>query len=129
MKINQVKEICLYVSDLNISKKFYQDLFGFELINQVENRFVFLRVGKQVLLLFNPKESENQKNLPPHFAYGKQHIAFEAEVTDYSRWRDKVIKSGLEILQEQEWKNHFHSFYFQDPDGHVLEILPPGVWE
>ncbi len=49
-----------------------------------------------------------KKNLPAHYAEGKQRLAFE--------------------VPEQAWKKGLKSFYFSDPAGNVLEIVPEGIW-
>lgn len=129
MKITQIKETCLYVQDLNITKNFYHDKLGFSIISQVDNRHIFFRVGTSVLLCFLPEVTKNEANLPPHYAYGNQHIAFEVEGTDYQLWLDKIIAAEIKVIHRQEWRNNLFSFYFLDPDGHVLEIVPEGIWD
>ena len=129
MKLGSIKESCLYVKDLSASKKFYQEILGLELISFVEGRHVFFRIGHQVLLCFNPNTTKDETTLPPHFAYGKQHIAFEVNMEEYEKWKDKILKSGTVITHEHTWSKNLNSFYFEDPDGHVLEILQPGIWD
>nr|WKN36414.1 VOC family protein [Tunicatimonas sp. TK19036] len=129
MSINFIKETCLYVSDLNRTRAFYEEVLGFSVISQVENRHIFFRVGKQVLLCFNPEATKNEKTLPPHFAYGAQHVAFEIPAEEYARWKRRLIDNGITIIHEQTWKGDLMSCYFHDPDGHVLELIPPGIWE
>ncbi len=129
MKIIQIKETCLYVQDLSISKSFYHNKLGFSIISHVENRHIFFRVGSSILLCFIPEVTKNEKNLPPHYAYGPQHIAFEVQAEDYNFWMDKVKAEGIELIHIQKWKNKLNSFYFRDPDGHILEIVPTGIWE
>ena len=130
MRFKQIKESCLYVSDLRQSHAFYHDLLGFELISLVDNRHAFFRVGSSVLLCFIPEVTKNETTLPPHFAYGPQHIAFEVDLADYEDIKNQVRDSGIEIIHEQPWqKGKYESFYFLDPDKHVLEIVPTGMWD
>ncbi len=129
MEITQIKETCLYVADLESTKAFYNGKLGFEVISKVENSHVFFRVGKSVLLCFIPQTSKAKESPPPHFAYGHQHIAFEVSPEEYRDWKNKIESWDIEIIQEQVWKNNLESFYFLDPDNHVLEIIPEGVWD
>jgi catechol 2,3-dioxygenase-like lactoylglutathione lyase family enzyme len=129
MEIRQVKETCLYIQDLDRAKDFYNGILGFPIISKVNNRHIFFRAGSSVLLCFNPDVTKNEDKLPPHFAFGKQHIAFEVDQADYSGWLEKILSKGIIITHEQEWKDGLKSFYFEDPDGHVLEIIPNGIWE
>jgi catechol 2,3-dioxygenase-like lactoylglutathione lyase family enzyme len=32
------------------------------------------------------------------------------------------------IESRMEWPRGGKSIYFRDPDGHLLEVLTPGVW-
>ena len=129
MSIQFIKEVCLYVSDLERTRAFYENVLGFSVISQVDQRHVFFRVGKQVLLCFNPEATKNEKVLPPHFATGRQHVAFEIAVEEYEPWKQTLAEAGIAILHEQHWKENLYSCYFHDPDGHVLEFVPPGIWE
>lgn len=129
MNISQIKETCLYISDLNKSQAFYQGKLGLPVISKVDNRHIFFRAGSSVLLCFIPEATKKEATLPPHFAYGKQHIAFETSQEEYIAWKEKIRQLQIPILHEQAWKNHLESFYFEDPDGHVLEIVPRGIWK
>jgi catechol 2,3-dioxygenase-like lactoylglutathione lyase family enzyme len=129
MKIKQIKETCLYVQNLNKIQDFYHFKLGLPIISMVENRHIFFRAGTSVLLCFIPDTTKQEKNLPPHYAYGKQHIAFEVDQNDYHLWLEKLKKENVEILHQQSWKDNLQSFYFHDPEGHVLEIVPEGIWE
>jgi catechol 2,3-dioxygenase-like lactoylglutathione lyase family enzyme len=129
MNIRQIKETCIYVSDLDITEKFYHEILGFELISKVKGRHVFFRAGTSVLLCFNPEKTKNDTSLPPHYAYGPMHLAFEVDSSEYDGWKNKIRDNNIPIIQEQEWKPGIQSFYFHDPDGHVLEIVPYGMWD
>ena len=129
MEFTQIKETCLYVSDLDQSYVFYHNKSGLPLISRVPNRHVFFRLGSSVLLCFLPEVTKEEQELPPHYAWGKQHIAFEVNQTKYSETKESIIQKGIAITHTHQWKGGFESFYFEDPDGHVLEIVPQGMWE
>ncbi len=126
---SQIKETCLYISNLDISESFYNGKLGLPVISKVNHRHIFFRAGSSVLLCFLPEVTKNEQQLPPHFAYGKQHIAFETSPDEYTGWKKLISEKGIAITHEQEWKDGLQSFYFEDPDGHVLEIVPKGIWE
>ncbi len=126
--ITHIKETCIYVQDLVRTRQFYQEIMGFELINFTAGRHVFFRAGESVLLCFDPAVTKEEKVLPPHHAEGHQHLAFEVPAAEYEQTKTNVIKSGIEIIFEQEWPRGLRSFYFLDPDEHVLEIVPSGLW-
>ena len=128
MKILRIKETCLYVSDLAQTKDFYADKLGLELYSWVKGRHVFFKAGESMLLCFNPEVTRNDQRLPPHFAEGKMHLAFECSPAEYDAWRAKVATAGIPITHEQVWSKEKRSFYFDDPDGHVLEIAEETIW-
>ncbi len=129
MQISKVKETCLYISEINRSEQFYNGQLGLPVISKVKDRHIFFRAGSSVLLCFIAEATRAEKILPPHYAYGKQHIAFEVPEEEYVQWKEKMLRAGIAITHEQSWKDNKSSFYFEDPDGNVLEILPPGIWE
>ncbi|QDH80673.1 glyoxalase [Echinicola soli] len=129
MDYTQIKETCLYIPDLDRAEEFYHKKLGMPVISKEEGRHIFFRCGTAVLLCFIPETTKNEKVLPPHFASGKQHIAFEVEASAYPKSKAELIEKGIVITHEQEWKDGLESCYFEDPFGHVLEIVPRGIWE
>ncbi len=129
MKVTQIKETCLYISDLDQAEEFDQGKLEFPLISKIKDRHIFFRCGSSVLLCFIPEATRNETVLPSHFAEGKQHIAFEVEWKDYQSTKQKLINRGIPIIHTQEWGEGLESIYFEDPFGHVLEVVPKGIWE
>jgi catechol 2,3-dioxygenase-like lactoylglutathione lyase family enzyme len=129
MKINQIKETCLYVSDLNTVKTFYSEKLGLELMSFVENNHVFFRAGSSVLLCFNAEVTKNKTEIPPHYGAGDIHFAFEVDAADYEGSKQEIIDAGIEIEQEVDWGVGMRSFYFRDPENNLVEIVQVGFWE
>jgi catechol 2,3-dioxygenase-like lactoylglutathione lyase family enzyme len=129
LRIRQIKETSLYVADLERSLHFYHQLLGLPVISREEGRHVFLRAGQSVLLLFNAARTSQDTCLPPHGGYGHLHLAFEVALDEYQRWKDILPGVGIPVIHEHHWQGAIRSFYFHDPDGHVLEIVPTGMWD
>lgn len=129
LMIRQIKETCLYAADLEKTEHFYKEILGLDMIGKKPGKHVFFRVGNDVLLLFNPDDSKQKTELPGHYARGKQHIAFEVSNVDYEKTKQELIDKGVEITHEEHWRDNILSFYFEDPDGHVLEIMNEGLWD
>ncbi|HET9485836.1 MAG TPA: VOC family protein [Chryseosolibacter sp.] len=128
MEFLRIKETCIYIQDLEKARHFYQGTLGLPVINYAEGKHLFLRVGESVLLLFNPEDSKYKTSPPAHFGGGKQHFAFE--VRNYEECKRQVREKGIEIIDELTWQSGKRSFYFNDPEGNVLEILPKkGIWD
>jgi len=128
MSILKIKESVLYCRNLEETREFYHEVLGFPVIDFVEGHHIFFSAGTTVLLCFNPETSKLKKSPPPHYARGPQHIAFEVKEADYVNWNEKLQKLNIEIIDEITWDNGLKSFYFRDPDSHILEIVPRGIW-
>jgi len=127
--ISHIKETCLYIKDLDQAEQFYHKLLKFPLIARVQDRHIFFRVGQSVLLCFNADVTKNDSHLPPHFAYGNQHMAFQVSRDNYWAIKDTIKQLGVDIIHEEHWRKGVESFYFCDPENNVLEIVPEGMWE
>lgn len=79
----KIKETCLYVSNLERAKIFYESTLELPLIAYLPGKHAFFKVGHSVLLLFNPADSKTKISPPPHYGGGKQHVAFEVSEADY----------------------------------------------
>jgi catechol 2,3-dioxygenase-like lactoylglutathione lyase family enzyme len=129
IKILQIKETCLYITDVARCKSFYHDLLGLPIISEHPNNHIFFSAGSSVLLCFLVEKSRKQQSPPAHYAYGKQHIAFEVAEEDYEATKDELRALNISITYEHRWPNGRLSAYFEDFDGHVLEIVPYGLWD
>jgi catechol 2,3-dioxygenase-like lactoylglutathione lyase family enzyme len=130
IKFSGIKETCIYVHDLEVARTFYIDRLGLTLISYVPGKHLFLRAGHSVLLIFNPEDSKNKKSPPAHFGGGHQHFAFEVKDVDYDSAKKMITSKSIEIIDEITWPSGRQSFYFNDPEKNVLEIVPEtGIWD
>jgi catechol 2,3-dioxygenase-like lactoylglutathione lyase family enzyme len=127
--ITRIKETCLYVTNLEKTKAFYHQKLGLPLISMVPGRHIFFQAGESVLLCFIASQTEKETILPPHGATGRIHFAFEVEQQEYEKVVQEIENSGIGITHHHTWPNGVRSFYFSDPDEHVVEILEEGLWE
>ncbi|MCS6896219.1 MAG: VOC family protein [Bacteroidia bacterium] len=124
--LSHIKETCLYIQNTQRTRAFYEGILGLPCIAELPERFVFFRVGADMLLCFIPEFSANNPILPTHWATGPQHLAFETP--DYQNWKAYLQQQGVAIEHEAVWQTGRRSFYFRDPDGHSIEIVEPGIW-
>ena len=89
----------------------------------------FFKAGESVLLCFIAEKTKQEIQLPTHGASGTIHFAFEVPRQEYDASLQKVQDTGITILHQQVWKDNLRSFYFHDPDNHLLEIIEEGLWE
>jgi catechol 2,3-dioxygenase-like lactoylglutathione lyase family enzyme len=52
----------------------------------------------------------------------KGHVAYQ--VTDLAKWRDRLEKAGMKILDSAAIPG-FERFEFRDPFGHRVELIQP----
>jgi catechol 2,3-dioxygenase-like lactoylglutathione lyase family enzyme len=55
-------------------------------------------------------------------------MAFSIEAADLDAWEQRLRDHGIAIESRVRWQRGGTSLYFRDPDGHLLELLTPGVW-
>lgn len=129
MKFTQLKETCIYATDLEKIKDFYGELLELPVISYVKDKHIFFRSGASVLLCFNPEDSKIKQSPPGHYAHGKLHFAFEVVPEKYEETKKEIIAKGIIIIDTIIWENGQESFYFEDPVGNVLEVVPVGIWD
>lgn len=130
-----VLETVLYARDLERAAAFYEEVLGFPLIAGDGKRFHgFHAGGRQVLLIFQhgatleSAPATGEGTIPPHDGSGAQHIGFAIAAKDYEPWKWHLAGAGVIIESEASWARGGRSLYFRDPDGHLLELVTPGIW-
>jgi catechol 2,3-dioxygenase-like lactoylglutathione lyase family enzyme len=108
--------------------RFYVELLGMRIIGRNEGRFLFLRAGGSVLLLFEREAARRQESPPPHGCSGPGHVCFRVPRSAYREWSAHLEASGVHLIEETRWPSGGRSFYFHDPDGNVLEIADRDIW-
>jgi catechol-2,3-dioxygenase len=127
-QVNGILETSLYVESAARSAEFYRRVFGFEPLESGEplndeTRLCPMRAGdRSVLLLFKKGAT------PDTDAAGAIHIAFGIARSDLSRWEQWLAELGISIELRKTWQYGAEALYFRDPDGHLLEVVTPGVW-
>ena len=127
-QVNGILETSLYVESAARSAEFYRTVFGFEPLEpgeplNDETRLCPMRAGdRSVLLLFKKGATRDTD------ASGAIHIAFGIARSELSAWERWLSELDIPIESRQKWKYGGEALYFRDPDGHLLEVVTPGVW-
>lgn len=133
LEVKGIGEAALHVEDLQRSIQFYEDLLGFKRILG-DDRFCAFRVSdEQTFLLFKKGGTLEPVELPggvipPHDGSGHLHLAFLIGQDDFSRWEARLDSKGVAIESKVQWGSGARSLYFRDPDGHLIELGTPGIW-
>ena len=80
-------------------------------------------VPATVLLLFK------KGSTPDTDATGAIHIAFAIARSQLSAWEAWLRDQQIPIESRKTWNFGGEALYFRDPDGHLLEVVTPGVWD
>ncbi len=130
MHIPGLHHITAMASDIERTTNFYTEILG-------------MRLVKRTLNFDNPEaphfyfatEDGHPGSVITYFGYDRarmrrgqlgrgltHHFAFEVEDDAAQHaWRDRLQSFGLQPTTILD-RSYFHSIYFQDPDGHILEI-------
>lgn len=129
LNIESVLETCMYVDDLVEAERFYRQTLGLEFVSRQEGRHVFFRVGRSMLLVFDPRQcADASSTLPPHGTVGAGHVAFAVVQHDLPAWQSRLEEAGVAIEQIVKWPSGGRSVYFRDPAGNSLELSSPTIW-
>ena len=120
-------EVALYVDDIDRSVRFYQQLFGFEVIDSGD-RLCALGIGPNQLLLICQRTASAGLAQGSHYGHGEQHIAFAVSSAALPDWQVRLERQHVAIEEIREWDRGGRSVYFRDPDRHLIELASPGVW-
>jgi len=131
--IDGLLETALYVDDMARSVAFFGDVLGLTVMFENERLTAFDAGRQGVLLVFARGKSVEDMPwaggvVPGHDGRGPLHMAFAIAADAYEAWRTRLSEAGVPMRGEMHWPRGGRSLYFEDPDGHVLELATPGLW-
>ena len=121
--VQRLNHAVLYVRDVDRSVAFYQQAFGFEVVQNMAGQAAFLRAAG----------SDNHHDLglfavgagapsPPRGAVGLYHLAWEvASIHDLAAGRRTLEALGALVGQSDHGATK--SLYGRDPDGNEFEVM------
>jgi catechol-2,3-dioxygenase len=120
--VKSLGEVALRVNDLQLMKRFYEDVLGFEVLGESATA-ALLKIAEgygghtQVLGLFDRAVPVG----PEHTTV--DHIAFAIALGDYDSEHRRLESLGLEVeAKEHDWVK-WRSLYFHDPEGNQVELV------
>ncbi len=127
-----ILETVLYARDLAAAERFYAGALGLEVVQHLPDRFLFLRCGAQMLLIFNPDHSRQNDpaiGIPRHGAEGQGHVCFPCPGRGRAvRLAHASRRLGIAIEHEHVWPGGARSLYLRDPAGTSVEFAEPALW-
>ncbi|MBX3381102.1 MAG: VOC family protein [Phycisphaeraceae bacterium] len=128
-------ETAIHVESVRAARDWYARVFRIQPLNpDHDDRLCAMNLpGAQVLLIFKRGGSTQTftfpgGKIPPHDSQGTTHLAFAIAESDLAPWRAHLASLNIAIESEMRWDRGGTSLYFRDLDGHLLELVTPGVW-
>ena len=118
IKIERIDHVALVVRDLQTSKKWYGEMFGFK---SLDNNPASPYVGNDNVKLALLQIAEGSTFTPPVSQGARAcHFAFGADRSTFESYRTRL--DGLNIRYEELTHSDSQSIYFSDPDGYMIEV-------
>ena len=124
----RILETVLYVDDLDAAERFYTGIMGLRLHSKRPGIFSFFEHHQAMLLLFDPRRSMSNAEIPAHGAQGAGHACFAVPATELAAWAARLEAAGVAIERVVDWPQGGRSLYFRDPAGNSLEFATPCIW-
>jgi catechol 2,3-dioxygenase-like lactoylglutathione lyase family enzyme len=124
--VKQVSYVIILCEDMEGMKKFYRDLFAFEVDSESETSLA-LRAGSVLLSLRKRTRWYDGSGVRTELP-GVQ-IAFLVSPAEVDQCYEQLVAKGVKILEPPTDQPRGHrTVYFSDPEGNMLEVyaeIPP----
>jgi catechol 2,3-dioxygenase-like lactoylglutathione lyase family enzyme len=114
--ITGVYEVAIRVRDLKTAEAFYRDVLGLQFgLRDDKRNWLFLRAGRSVGMIVL---QEDRGEWP------QQHFAFAVKESELESAASILTAKGVKVVGPvfHDWIPG-RSLYFEDPDGHALELI------
>jgi catechol-2,3-dioxygenase len=130
--ITGIAEIALRVHDLDLMRRFYEQVVGLQVLRENEHNdgtavFYAVGAGNDHLALFPEKlmdwytRDKSPQIDPKHTTLS--HFAFRIALDDFESEKKRIEELGIEIVESRtsSWLL-CRMFYFFDPEGNLIEF-------
>ena len=130
--ITGIAEIALRVHDLDLMRKFYEQVIGLEVLRENKHKdgqaiFYAVGPGNDHLALFEEKlvdwyTRDKSPQIDPKLTT-LSHFAIRIALDDFESEKKRIEQLGIEIVYSNtsSWL-HLRMFYFFDPEGNLIEF-------
>ncbi len=122
--IRGLRHLALKVTDLARSRKFYEELFGMQVVWEPDPENLYLSSGADNLALHQIPASDVARHRDAT-AQRLDHLGFIMDsVEAVERLQKQAERFGATIVKPaKQHRDGSHSFYMADPDGNVVQVL------
>ena len=114
LHVSGIDHVVLHVDDLDRARRFYVELLGLDVAHEFPGH-CFLRCGTQMVGLFTHDGALHPKT-------EMNHLALRLTAGDYEHATAVLREAGIAVSGRP---GDDHCIYFDDPDGHRLQLLTP----
>src|SRR6266498_4760938 len=130
--ITGIAEIALRVHDLDLMRRFYEQVIGLEVLRENKNDngtiiFYSVGAGNDHMALFEEKwmdwfTRDKYPQIDPKLTT-LSHFAIRIALDDFESEKKRIEQLGIEIVHSNtsSWL-HWRMFYFFDPEGNLIEF-------
>ena len=130
--ITGIAEIALRVHDLDLMRRFYEQVIGLEVLREIKDSngtiiFYAVGAGNDHLALFEEKlvdwyTRDKSPQIDPKLTT-LSHFALSIALDDFESEKKRIEQLGIEIVHSNtsSWL-HCRMFYFFDPEGNLIEF-------
>lgn len=130
--ITGIAEVALRVHDLDVMRRFYEQVIGLEVLREVKESggtivFYAVGAGNDHLALFEEKwvawfTRDKSPQTDPKLTT-LSHFAIRIALEDFESEKKRLEELGIEIVHSNAsgWL-HCRMFYFYDPEGNLIEF-------
>jgi catechol 2,3-dioxygenase-like lactoylglutathione lyase family enzyme len=119
--IDGIDHVAIAVRDVRRSALWYQQVLGLRRLHEDAwgDLPAVVGIGGTAIALF-PVQGDAPKARPGRDTLAMRHLAFRVDAANFAHARAALQARGIPL----EFQDHgiAHSIYFEDPDGHELEI-------
>jgi catechol 2,3-dioxygenase-like lactoylglutathione lyase family enzyme len=122
MNLEGIDHVAMAVRDVEAAAQWYIDVLGFEPLypGQWDGGPTFVGKGTTGIALFPMKGGPTEPGKKHASGTKFLHLAFRADARNFQIAQEELKQRSIPFdFQDHEIS---HSIYFQDPDGHELEI-------
>ena len=116
MKASGLDHVVLHVRDMARAKRFYVETLGMTIERETSWQ-TFMHCGSQGVALFEVQDSEF---LPGH---DMNHLALVVDEGTRESIKEELERAGARVEGRADDPS---CVYFDDPDGHRIQVLYPG---
>lgn len=109
-----IDHVVLHCKDVERSKNFYTDVLGMTIYREWEGH-VFMHAGSQGVALF-----ARESAAPLGAGTDLNHLALNVAEGSYDSLKAELERHGVTVTGRP---GEDHCIYFQDPDGHRLQLM------